>query len=109
MTGPAADALIAASAGELAQRIARGEVSALEAVEAHVARIEQVNARLNAVVVKRYDAARDEARRADTARLRGEPLGPLHGVPVTVKECLDLAGTPSTYGIPSRASHRADA
>lgn len=90
------------SARALAERIARGEVSAIEAVEAHIARIEAVNARLNAVVVKRYDEARAEARAADERRARGEPLGPLHGVPITVKELLDLAGTPSTFGIPRR-------
>jgi fatty acid amide hydrolase len=87
----------------LAASIARGEVSAVEAVEASIARIEAVNPRLNAVVVTRYDAARAEARAADERRARGEPLGPLHGVPITIKECFDLAGTPSTYGLPSRA------
>ncbi|HUS25160.1 MAG TPA: amidase family protein [Candidatus Binatia bacterium] len=95
--------LTALSATVLGQSIARGDVSSLEAVEAHIARIEQVNPRLNAVVVKRYDEARDEARRADTARLRGESAGPLQGVPMTVKESLELAGTPSTFGLPARA------
>jgi fatty acid amide hydrolase len=97
------------SARELAARIARGELSAAEAVEAHIARIEAVNPKINAVVFKRYDQARAEARAADRARARGEPLGPLHGVPITVKECLDLEGTPSTFGIESRANHRATA
>lgn len=92
------------SAVELAARIARGEASAVEAVEAHIARIEQVNPALNAVVVKRYDEARAEARLADEQRARGEPLPPLHGVPITIKECLDLAGYPSTFGLQSRAS-----
>jgi fatty acid amide hydrolase len=63
-----------------------------------------VNAQLNAVVVKRYDAARAEARAADRRRAAGERLGPLHGVPITIKECLDLEGTPATFGLPSRAS-----
>src|SRR5438094_414212 len=71
------EALIQRSAGELAAAIARGEVSATEAVEAHIARIEQVNGALNAVVVRRYDEARAEARSADEQRARGEPLGPL--------------------------------
>src|SRR5690242_9828468 len=97
-------ALTSLSAGELAGLIARGEVSAVEAVEAHIERIEQVNAALNAVVVKRYDAARAEAREADERRARGEALGPLHGVPITIKESLDLVDTPSTFGLPSRAS-----
>jgi fatty acid amide hydrolase len=97
------EALIKMSAGELAAVIARGEVSATEAVEAHIARIEQVNGALNAVVVKRYDEARAEAQAADEKRARREPLGPLHGVPIAIKECLDLTGTPSTFGLPSRA------
>jgi fatty acid amide hydrolase len=97
------------SATELAAMIARGEVSAVEAVEAHIARIEAVNPALNAVVVKRYEAALAEARAADERRARGEPLGPLHGVPITIKECLDLAGTPSTFGLPARARVLAEA
>jgi fatty acid amide hydrolase len=98
------EALIQMSAGEMAAAIARGEVSATEAVETHIARIEQVNGALNAVVVKRYDEARAEAKTADEKRARGEPLGPLHGVPITIKESLDLTGTPSTFGLSSRAS-----
>ncbi|HLV98081.1 MAG TPA: amidase [Ktedonobacterales bacterium] len=90
------------SAGELAGLIARGEVSAVEAVEAHIERIEQMNPALNAVVVKRYETAHAEARQADERRAAGEALGPLHGVPITIKECLDLEGTPSTFGLPSR-------
>jgi fatty acid amide hydrolase len=102
------EALIRLPAGELAAAIARGEVSAAEAVDAHIARIEAVNPRLNAAVVKRYDEARAEARAADERSARGEPLGPLHGVPITIKESLDLAGTPSTYGVSSLAKKRAE-
>jgi Asp-tRNA(Asn)/Glu-tRNA(Gln) amidotransferase A subunit family amidase len=101
------------SATDLAGLIAGGEVSALEAVESHIERIERVNGKLNAVVVKRYDAAREEARAADRlraeARSSNRPLPALLGVPVTLKECLDLTGTPSTFGLPSRATHRAQA
>jgi len=100
----AIETLTSASAVELAGAIARGEVSAAEAVEAHITRIEQVNSDLNAVVVKTYAAARGEAITADQRRARGEPLGPLHGVPITIKEAFDLAATPSTYGLPSRAN-----
>jgi fatty acid amide hydrolase len=98
-----AAALTRLSGIELAARIASGEVSAREAVEMHIARIEQVNPALNAVVVKCYDEARAEAWAADERRARGEPLGPLHGVPITIKEAFDLAGTPATYGLTSRA------
>jgi fatty acid amide hydrolase len=95
------------SATEIAQRIRDGGLSALEAVEAHIARIEAVNPALNAVVVTRFDAARNEARTIDARRGRGEPLPPLAGVPVTVKESIDLEGLPSTFGIQTRADHRA--
>jgi fatty acid amide hydrolase len=96
-------------AAEMAALIAQGEISSLDAVEAHIARIERVDPKLNAMVVRRYDAARAEARAADRRRAAGEPLGPLHGVPITIKECLDLEGTPSTFGLPSRASMAARA
>lgn len=99
------DSLVGLSASELAQRIASGEVRASEAVDAYIARIEKVNPALNAVVVTRFDAARAEARDMDARRARGEPLPPLAGVPVTIKECLDLAGTPSTFGLSTRAGH----
>src|SRR5262245_39657333 len=62
-------------AAELATLIAHGEISSSEAVEAHIERIERVNPALNAVVVKRYDAARAEAREADKRQARGEALG----------------------------------
>lgn len=95
------------SATELAVRIAQGQLTARDAVEAHIARIERVNAALNAVVVKRYDEARAEANAIDERRARGETLPPLAGVPITVKECLDFAGTASTFGVPGRAATRA--
>lgn len=94
-------------ATELAARIAQGTMTARDAVEVHIARIEQVNATLNAVVVKRYDEARAEADAIDARRARGEMLPPLAGVPVTVKECLDLAGTASTFGVRARSAMRA--
>ncbi len=96
-------------AAELAARIARRELSAAQVVEAHIARIEAANPPLNAVVVRRYDEARAEARAADGRLTSGAPVGPLHGVPVVIKECIDVAGTPSTSGLPSRASTRATA
>jgi fatty acid amide hydrolase len=86
-------------AGELARLLGGGEVSAVEVIEAHIRRIEEVQPRLNAVVVPLFDRARAEAMAADAARARGEPLGPLHGVPFTVKEMFDVAGTPTTLGL----------
>lgn len=108
METSASETLIQLSATELAKMIASGDISSAEAVEAHIERIEHVNPALNAVVVKRYDAARAEAKEADARRARGETLAPLHGVPITIKESLDLVGTSSTFGLPARANHRAE-
>lgn len=108
METTANETLTTLSATALAKMIASGDISSFEAIEAHIERIERVNPALNAVVVKRYDAARAEAKEADARRARGEKLPPLHGVPITIKECLDLAGTPSTFGLPSRAHHQAE-
>lgn len=83
---------------ELADAIARRELSSVEAVEACIARIEAVQPALNAVVAERYEQARAEAREADRQLAAGEPAGPLHGLPVSIKECLDVTGLPSTCG-----------
>ena len=99
------DNLCGLSAAELARRIAKGEIKASQVVDAHIARVERVNPMLNAVVVKRYDAARAEARALDERHARGEVLPPLAGVPVTIKESLDLEGTPSTFGLTARTKH----
>ncbi|MFQ5433680.1 MAG: amidase family protein, partial [Anaerolineae bacterium] len=86
------------SASELATGIREGRFSALEVVEAHIRRIEAVNGDLNAVVIPLFEQARQEAQAADEARRRGEPLGRLHGVPVTIKEQYRVAGTQTTLG-----------
>lgn len=93
------ESLTRLSAGELARRIAAGEVTSLEVVEAHLQRIIQVNSQLNAVVVPLFEEARGAAKAADDARSRGLFLGALQGVPITIKECFHVAGTPSAIGI----------
>ncbi len=100
------DTLVGLGAAELARRIAAGETSSAAVVEAHIARMEAVNPALNAAVVKLYDQARAQAKAADARQGQGLPLGPLHGVPITIKECLDVAGTPSSFGLPSRKDAR---
>jgi fatty acid amide hydrolase len=90
------------SAAEIARRIAQGELSAVEVVQAYLERIRDVNPRLNAIVVPRFDEALREAEQADARRRRGDSLGPLHGVPITVKECFHLAGTPACIGLAAR-------
>src|SRR4051794_31242156 len=86
-------------AGELAAQIRAGKLSSRDAVEAHIRRIEEVNPRLNALVVELFDQARAAALAADEAQARGEHLGPLHGVPITLKEEFAVEGTPSTFGV----------
>jgi len=92
-------AIVGSSATEIAQKIAAGELSASEVVEAHIQRIEEINPRLNAVIIPLFDQARVQAKAADEARSRGETLGLLHGVPITIKESFDVAGTVSNMGI----------
>jgi amidase len=84
---------------ELASRIAAGEVSSRSVVEAHLARVEQVNPALNAVVRVLEDEALEAADAADRAVAAGAPLGRFHGVPVSIKENVDVAGTPTTQGV----------
>src|SRR6476619_8339718 len=91
------------SATELAHRIADRQLSSAEVVEAHLARIEAVNPALNAVVRVLADEARDAAVAADRKLAAGESIGPLHGVPFTVKENIDMAGLPTTWGLPALA------
>lgn len=93
---------------ELRDLIASGQVSCVQVVEQHIALLSEVNPQLNAMVFQRFDAAREEARLADARQQSGLPLGLLHGVPFTVKECLSLTGTASTFGVGSRVGHRAD-
>jgi fatty acid amide hydrolase len=96
-------------AAELASSIAAGDVSARESVEVCLERIEEVDGRLNALVWPRFEEARREADEADAARRRGDALGPLHGVPVTVKDQFDVAGLPTTFGVTRLAQPPADA
>src|SRR5258708_11629961 len=91
------------SATELAQRIARRQLSLIEVVDAHLARINTVNPTLNAVVRVLADEARASAALADKRLAAGEMSGPLHGVPFTVKENIDMSGLPTTWGVPALA------
>ncbi|NIR58121.1 MAG: amidase [Gammaproteobacteria bacterium] len=101
--GAAEDELAFMSVSRAARAIRRRTVSSRELVEACLARIEAVNPWLNAVVVRDADAARRAAERADVALARGAPSGPLHGVPMTIKDSLDTAGMVTTYGLAERA------
>ena len=86
------------SALSLAGKIKRKEISSRELTELYIQRIEQYDNEINAVVVRTFDAALAAADHADQALAKGEDLGPLHGLPMTIKESYVLADTPATWG-----------
>jgi aspartyl-tRNA(Asn)/glutamyl-tRNA(Gln) amidotransferase subunit A len=86
-----------ADATELARRIRDHEFSPVEVMQAHLERISAINPKLNAVVAVADDAL-DKAREAEQAIMKGEDVGPLHGVPFTCKDAFDVAGVRATRG-----------
>ena len=92
------------SAIELAEAIRTRQVSSHEVIDAHLRRIEAVNSSINAVVMVLTEQALKVAEAADLAVAAGADLPPLHGVPFTVKENIDVAGTPTTQGFKALAS-----
>lgn len=91
------------SAMDLAEAIRSGQTSSQEVIEAHLGRIEAVNASVNAVTVVLGEQALEAAKAADRAVAGGADLPPLHGVPFTVKGNIDLVGTPITMGLKALA------
>lgn len=89
----------AMDATALAAEIARGRLSAREAVSATLDRLATVNPHINAITLTTAEAALAAADRADAARSRGDVLGPLHGVPITTKVNTDQAGLPTDNGV----------
>lgn len=85
-----------------------GELRPSELVESCLARIDQLESRLHAWVLVDADGARREAQRQDKLLARGETLGPLHGIPVGIKDLIDVAGWPTKCGSPLREGHIAD-
>ena len=94
------DAHAFGSAAQLAVEIRDRRVGCLELLDFYLARAERHNPALNAVIVWQVDAARQRARDADAALAKGEVWGPLHGIPMTVKESFNVAGLPTTFGNP---------
>lgn len=93
------------SATELARLIRKGKISSRELVELYLARIQRIDKQINAVVTLDAEGARRQARQADEAQARGESLGPLHGMPVTIKDGFETAGMRSTSGAPMFKDH----
>jgi amidase len=90
-----------ASATELAEKIQRKEISAVELLNFYLDRVDRYDGDINAVVVDTREQALADAEQADADLARGVVQGPLHGVPMTVKESFQLAGTASTWGNPA--------
>ncbi len=94
------------SAVNLLQLLDSKQLSSREVTRYFINRIEEVNPKLNAVVVKLYDEALKKADEADESLSKNQKIGKLHGLPFTIKECLDYVGTPSTLGVLSRKNDR---
>jgi amidase len=90
-----------APATRLASLIRRRKIGALELLDHYLARLETYNPAVNAIVVTDIERARKRARAADRALKSNEPWGPFHGVPMTIKESFNIAGLPTTWGIPA--------
>ncbi|HEY7187737.1 MAG TPA: amidase family protein, partial [Vicinamibacterales bacterium] len=88
------------SASELASRLARKQVSAREVMAAHLAQIDRVNPKVNAIVTLVAEQALADAAKADEAITRRGPIGVLHGLPVAHKDLVDTAGIRTTRGSP---------
>lgn len=97
--------LVYLPAHRLAQAIREREVTAVEVLEAHLCQIARHNPRLNAIITLDEASARQRAREADRALARGELWGPLHGLPVTVKDVFETAGMRTTAGYPPLATY----
>ena len=89
-----------ADATGLARRIAARELSPVEVVESFLRRIDEVNPKINAVVTLADDAL-EQAREAEARLSDGAALGPMHGVPFTVKDCVDTVGVRTTQRLPA--------
>ncbi len=92
--------LLAEPAVELRRRIGTKEISPVELVDACIERIERLNPGVNAMAATCFDRARQEARAAEAAALRGDPLGLLHGLPIGIKDLEETAGLLTTFGSP---------
>ena len=88
------------SAVTLLERLRDRRIGSRELLEYFIGRVERYDSAVNAIVVRDFERARERADAADRAMQRGEPLGPLHGLPMTIKESFWLTGTPTTFGFP---------
>ena len=99
------DDLVSRSAASLARAIRGKEVSSVEVIEAHLKRIDEVNPKINAIAQRLDETALKQAQEADDAVVRGELKGPLHGVPFTCKDALEVEGIICAVGTTGRANY----
>ncbi len=92
-------------AHRLAARLRARQVTSVELLERYRERVARLNPAINAVIATDFDAARERARQADAALARGESWGPLHGLPMTIKDSLEVAGMPTVCGAPALKNH----
>ena len=86
------------SATEFTKKIKSKEVSSKELTQMYIDRIEKLDGDINSVVVKMFERALQDAEKADIALNKGEDLGPLHGIPMTIKESYAIEGQKTTWG-----------
>lgn len=101
--------MIATTITQTADEIKAGRLTPIDAVEACLAAIERFEPRVNAWVLIDADGARQTAARLGEELAQGRYRGPLHGIPLAIKDIVDVAGWPTRAGSPLRAEHRADA
>jgi amidase len=94
------------SAKQLATAIRRKKIGCLELLDLYLARVAKYNPALNAIIATDVEGARKRARAADRALSKGPAWGPLHGVPMTIKESYDVVGMPTTWGMPQLRDNR---
>ena len=86
------------TAAEIAKKIQKGEISAVQTMEAHLAQIERINPQVNAIVTLVPELALEEARKADEKQAKGGNIGPLHGLPIAHKDLVPTKGIRTTFG-----------
>lgn len=94
------------SATDLCADLAAGTLSSVDLLDHFRRRGERLNGRINAVIATNFEAASQRARECDEASTRGECLGPLHGLPITIKDSFQVVGMPTTSGVPELADFR---
>jgi amidase len=96
------------TAKQLAAAVRKKKIGCLELLDLYLKRVEAYNPELNAIIATDVESARKRAKAADKAVKAGKKLGPLHGVPMTIKESFDVTDYPTTWGIPAYRNHKAE-